>query len=71
MSAHDFDDPALLSAMREYVAAAECLDATSSTGAEARQLLDLAEAKTLASMRLRRRLTDLGWEAPVKVDARS
>jgi len=71
MSAHDFDDPALRSAMREYVAAAELLDSTSSTGAEPRQLLDLAEAKTLASMRLRRRLTDVGWSAPVKLEARS
>lgn len=71
MSARDLDDPAVRSALREYVAAADLLEATTSIGAEARQLLELAEAKTVASMRLRRRLIELGWSAPVKADARS
>lgn len=65
MTAQGFDDPALRAAMAAYLDVAQRLDETSSVGDEARNLLDLAEAKTLASMQLRKRLTDLGWHAPV------
>jgi hypothetical protein len=65
MTAQVFDDPQLRSAMTAFLEAARRLDASSSVGDEARNLLDLAEAKTLAGMRLRKRLTELGWAAPV------
>lgn len=52
--------------MTAYLDAARSLDDTSSVGGDARNLLDLAEAKTLAAMRLRKRLTELGWSAPVR-----
>ena len=64
MTAQVFDDPALRAAMSAYLEAARRLDETSSVGDEARNLLDLAEAKTLAGMQLRKRLTELGWAAP-------
>jgi hypothetical protein len=65
MTAQGFDDAALRAAMTAYLDAAQRLDESSSVGDEARNLLDLAEAKTLAGMRLRKRLTELGWHAPV------
>lgn len=65
MTAQAFDDPALRAAMTAFLDVARRLDETSSVGDEARNLLDLAEAKTLAAMQLRKRLTDLGWHAPV------
>jgi hypothetical protein len=58
------DDPQLRTAMAAFLDAARQLDETSDVGAEARDLLDLAEAKTLAAMQLRKRLTELGWSAP-------
>ena len=64
MTAQAFDDPALRAAMTAYLDAARRLDEISSVGDEARNLLDLAEAKTLAAMQLRKRLTELGWAAP-------
>jgi hypothetical protein len=64
MPPHTFDDATLRAAMAAYLAAASQLDETSSVGGEARSLLDLAEAKTLAAMQLRKRLVDLGWTAP-------
>jgi hypothetical protein len=64
MTASAFDDPALRAAMSAYLDAAVRLDETSAVGGEARDLLDLAEAKTLAGMQLRKRLTELGWSAP-------
>ena len=64
MTAHVFDDAQLRSAMTAFLEVARRLDETSSLGGEARNLLDLAEAKTLAAMRLRKRLTELGWSAP-------
>jgi hypothetical protein len=60
-----FDDAALRSAMTAYLDTATRLDDISAVGGEARNVLDLAEAKTLAAMRLRKRLTELGWAAPV------
>jgi hypothetical protein len=65
MTAQVFDDPQLRAAMTAYLDAAGKLDETSSVGDEARNLLDLAETKTLAGMQLRKRLTELGWAAPV------
>jgi hypothetical protein len=65
MSAQGLDDEAVRTAMAAFCTAAAKLDAAASTGAEARQLLDLAEAKTLAAMQLRRELTAVGWCAPV------
>ena len=64
MTGSGFDDPALRTAMSAYLDIAGRLDETSSVGGEARRLLDLAEAKTLAAMQLRKRLTELGWSAP-------
>lgn len=64
MTAQVFDDAGLRSAMAAFLDAARRLDETSSVGGEARNLLDLAEAKTLAAMRLRKSLTELGWSAP-------
>jgi hypothetical protein len=64
MSAQGFDDAALRAAMAAFLEAARRLDETSSVGDEARNLLDLAEAKTLAALQLRKRLTELGWHAP-------
>lgn len=58
------DDAQLRAAMSAYVDAARRLDDASDVGGEARDLLDLAEAKTLAAMQLRKRLTELGWAAP-------
>ena len=52
-------------AMAAFVAAAGKLDEASAGGAEPRQLLNLAEAKTLAALQLRRELTNVGWSAPV------
>ena len=69
MTAQVFDDPALRAAMAAYLDVARRLDETSSVGDEARILLDLAEAKTLAGMQLRKRLTELGWSAPVATEA--
>jgi hypothetical protein len=68
MTAQVFDDPALRAAMAAYLDAARRLDEISSVGDEARNLLDLAEAKTLAAMQLRKRLTDLGWAAPLAAE---
>jgi hypothetical protein len=65
MTAQVFDDAALQAAMTAFIDAARRLDETSAVGGEARSLLDLAEAKTLAGMRLRKRLIELGWAAPV------
>jgi hypothetical protein len=64
MTAHGFDDAGLRAAMTAFLDAAGRLDERSSIGDEARTLLDLAEAKTLAALRLRKRLSELGWTAP-------
>lgn len=65
MSAQGLDDAGLRGAMTAFLEAARSLDETSSVGGDARDLLDLAEAKTLAAMRLRKRLVELGWTAPL------
>lgn len=64
MPQKSFDDPALRQAMSDYLVAAASLDAASQEGGDPRDLLDLAETKSMAAMALRRRLTDLGWTAP-------
>ena len=69
MTAAGFDDPVLRTAMGAYLEAARRLDETSSMGGEARDLLDLAETKTLAGMQLRKRLAELGWSAPAPAGA--
>ena len=65
MTAQVFDDAQLRAAMTAFLEVARKLDETSSLGDEARNLLDLAETKTLAAMQLRKRLTELGWSAPM------
>lgn len=59
-----FDDHELRAAMAAYLQAADALDEASGVGHEARQLLDLAEAKSMAGLALRKRLVALGWTAP-------
>ena len=69
MATTTFDDADVRAAMRAYLDAAGKLDDASTVGSEPRNLLDLAEAKSIAAMVLRRRLTELGWTAPAKADA--
>ncbi len=62
----EFDDAGLRAAMRGYLDAAarlEHLDADPD-GEAVRAMLDLAQAKSLAAITLRRRLRDLGWTPP-------
>ena len=68
MATTTFDDADVRAAMRAYLDAAEQLDAANAVGSGARDLLDLAEAKSIAAMVLRRRLTSLGWTAPARVE---
>ena len=62
MPQSSFEDDALRRAMARYLAACDALD--DADGAASRDLLDLAEAKAVAGMALRKRLLDLGWTAP-------
>lgn len=64
MSPISFDHAELRAAMQAYLTAAEALDEASQVGDEARALLDLAEAKSVAGLELRKRLVALGWTAP-------
>ncbi|MCA1713215.1 MAG: hypothetical protein LC789_16880 [Actinobacteria bacterium] len=64
MSAQGLDDPAVRTAMAAFLSAAAKLDAAAASGDEPRHLLDLAEAKTLAALQLRRELGAVGWVAP-------
>ncbi len=59
-----FDDADLRAAMTAYLDLATALDDAAGVGAEARTLLDLAEAKAVAGMALRRQLEAQGWTAP-------
>ncbi|MCW2678937.1 MAG: hypothetical protein JWM62_338 [Frankiales bacterium] len=59
-----FDDAELRAAMTSYLDLALALDEAAQVGGEARTLLDLAEAKSVAAMGLRRRLEAQGWTAP-------
>ena len=64
MAQKAFDDPEVRSAMAAYLEAAGSLDEASRVGDEPRALMDLAEAKAMAGMALRKRLEELGWTAP-------
>lgn len=64
-----FDDASVRSAMRAYLDAADRLHAAAEVGAEARDLLDAAETKTLAGMQLRKALERAGWTAPTRQSA--
>ena len=64
MATRSFDDPRLRAAMKGYLEVAERLDHVADLGGEARDVLDLAEAKAVAGMALRRELQRLGWTAP-------
>ena len=70
MSASGLDDQDVRTAMAAFVSAAAKLDEASAAGAEPRQLLNLAEAKTLAALQLRRELTNAGWSAPVAASSK-
>ena len=59
-----FDNAELRSAMSAFVTAADALDAAAAIGGEPRALLDLAEAKAVAGLALRKQLVALGWTAP-------
>ena len=59
-----FDDAELRAAMTAYLDLAVALDEASQLGGEARRLLDLAEAKSMAAMHLRKQLEKQGWTAP-------
>jgi hypothetical protein len=62
MTSSSFEDTALLAAMRAFVAANDALDQAQ----EASQVIELSEAKSMAGMAVRKRLSELGWSAPVR-----
>jgi hypothetical protein len=64
-----FDDSTVRAAMRAYLEAADALDASAELGGEPRDLLDVAERKTVAGMQLRKTLERQGWTAPVRAAA--
>lgn len=64
MPQKSFDDPGLRAAMTAFLDLATALDEASKVGGEPRQLLDLAEAKSMAAMSLRKQLEAQGWSAP-------
>ena len=59
-----FDDPRVRAALTAYVTAAAALDEAAADGADARTLLDRAEAKAVTGMALKQRLLEQGWAAP-------
>lgn len=61
-----FDDASVRAAMGSYLVAAERLDAAAELGGQARELLDAAEAKTVAGLQLRKALERKGWTAPTR-----
>jgi hypothetical protein len=61
--ASPLDDPTLRSAMRTYLDAAAALEDAAAIR-QPRELVDLAEAKALAGLLLRKRLGDLGFTLP-------
>ena len=64
MAQNPFDDPGLRASMSRYLSAATALEEAAELGGEARDLVDLAEAKALSGLMLRKRLGELGWSAP-------
>jgi hypothetical protein len=67
----DFDDARLVGAMRAFLRAADELDdaAAASSSDSSRDVIDKADAKTLAEMTLRKHLENAGWVAPREVPA--
>ena len=66
----ELDDARLRQAMRSYLDACDALEQTRVSDDEAsRELIDRADAKTLAEMILRSQLQRLGWHAPRAVAA--
>jgi hypothetical protein len=61
-----FDDAGVRAAMRAYLDAADRLDEAAALGIDPREVLDLAEGKTMAGLVLRKALQDAGWTAPLK-----
>lgn len=64
-----FDDDAVRTAMRSYLAAAEQLDVAAGVGGQPRDLLELAEQKAMAGLLLRKALERHGWTAPARAEA--
>jgi hypothetical protein len=64
-----FDDIGVRAAMRGYLDAATRLDDATALGGEPRELLDLAERKSLAGLLLRKALEKQGWQAPARETA--
>ena len=70
MCVSDFDDPRLRGAMRAFLRAADALDeAVTGSSESSRDVIDRADAKTLAEMTLRKHLENAGWIAPREVPA--
>jgi hypothetical protein len=69
----DFDDARVRGAMRAFLRAADELDeaAASSSSDAPREIMDKADAKTLAEMTLRKNLENAGWVAPREVSRRT
>lgn len=65
----ELDDARVRQAMRAYLAACDELDEASRSSEEgaSRELIERADAKTLAEMILRSQLQRLGWLAPREV----
>lgn len=60
MTLGSFDEPALQKALRAYVAASIALEQPLDDA----EFIEHSNAKTMASMALRKRLVELGWSAP-------
>jgi hypothetical protein len=69
MGQASFDDIGVRAAMRGYLDAAAALDDVTALGGQARDLLDLAERKSLAGLLLRKALEKQGWQAPARETA--
>lgn len=70
MAQNPLDDPALCASMARYLSAATALEEAAEFGGEARTLVDLAEAKAMTGLMLRKRLAELGWSEPVAASTR-
>jgi hypothetical protein len=62
MTSRPFDDPAILAAMKAYLDACSAAERASSDS----DVLDRSEAKSMAGMALRQRLSEAGWSAPTR-----
>lgn len=63
-----FDDAAVRSAMREFLAAADRLDQAAAIGGRPADLVELAERKAVSGMLLRRALQRTGWTPPTRAE---